>query len=106
VPVACLILKVMLEEMPRHGPKLIEELRRVGAEIDQQAKIELADLYPKDSDKAAPITYLWGAHRRLRVSKLRSRNSAHAVLLAVQIARPQACTPSQCGAAKEHCSIH
>ena len=32
-PVACLILKVMLEDIPRHGPKLAEELRRVGAEI-------------------------------------------------------------------------
>ena len=27
-PVACLILKVMLEDIPRHGPKLAEELRR------------------------------------------------------------------------------
>ena len=58
-PVACLILKVMLEEIPRHGPKLIEELRRVGAEIDRKVKIELGDLYPKDSDKAVPIAYLW-----------------------------------------------
>ncbi len=32
-PVACLILKVMLEDIPRHGPELAEELRRVGAEI-------------------------------------------------------------------------
>jgi adenine-specific DNA methylase len=34
-PVACLILKVMLEDIPRHGPELAEELRRVGAEIKQ-----------------------------------------------------------------------
>lgn len=32
-PVACLILKVTLEDIPRYGPKLAEELRRVGAEI-------------------------------------------------------------------------
>src|SRR5262249_27494936 len=32
-PVACLILKVMLEDIPRHGPQLAEELRLVGAEI-------------------------------------------------------------------------
>ena len=32
-PVACLILKVMLEDIPRHGPELAEELRRVGKEI-------------------------------------------------------------------------
>jgi adenine-specific DNA methylase len=58
-PVACLILKVMLEDIPRHGPELAEELRRVGAEIKQQAEKELADLYPRDSDGATPIAYLW-----------------------------------------------
>ncbi|MBI2505334.1 MAG: DUF1156 domain-containing protein, partial [Candidatus Latescibacteria bacterium] len=34
-PVACLILKVMLEEIPRHGQALAEELRRVGAEVKE-----------------------------------------------------------------------
>jgi len=58
-PVACLILKVMLEDIPRHGAKLAEELRRVGAEIKKQAEKELADLYPKDPDGATPIAYLW-----------------------------------------------
>ncbi len=47
-PVACLILKVMLEDIPRHGPALADELRRVGAEIKRKAEKELADLYPKD----------------------------------------------------------
>ncbi len=41
-PVACLILKVMLEDIPRHGPELAEELRRVGAKIKQEAEKELA----------------------------------------------------------------
>lgn len=58
-PVACLILKVMLEDIPRHGPQLAEELRRVGAEIKRQAESELAELYPKDTDGATPIAYLW-----------------------------------------------
>ena len=58
-PVACLILKVMIEDIPRHGPKLAEELRRVWAEIKRQAEKELADLYPKDPDGAMPIAYLW-----------------------------------------------
>jgi adenine-specific DNA methylase len=58
-PVACLILKVMLEDIPRHGPELAEELRRVGAEIKSQAEKELADLYPKDPDGATPIAFLW-----------------------------------------------
>lgn len=58
-PVACLILKVMLEDIPRHGPELAEELRRVGAEIKREAEEELADLYPKDPDGSTPIAYLW-----------------------------------------------
>ena len=58
-PVACLILKVMLEDIPRHGPELADELRRVGAEIKTAAEKELADLYPRDPDGATPIAYLW-----------------------------------------------
>ncbi len=58
-PVACLILKVMLEDIPRHGPELAEELRRVGGEIKKQAEKELAEFYPKDEDGAVPIAYLW-----------------------------------------------
>ena len=58
-PVACLILKVMLEDIPRHGSGLADELRRAGAEIKAQAEKELAGLYPKDPDGAIPIAYLW-----------------------------------------------
>ena len=58
-PVACSILKVMLEDIPRYGLGLAEELRRVGGEIWQQAEQELVELYPKDPDGATPITFLW-----------------------------------------------
>ena len=58
-PVACLILKVMLEDIPRHGPDLADELRRVGKEIKHKAEKELAEFYPKDPDGATPIAYLW-----------------------------------------------
>ena len=58
-PVACLILKVMLEDIPRHGPKLADELRKVGGEIKRRAERELADLYPADPDGATPIAWLW-----------------------------------------------
>ena len=63
-PVACLILKVMLEDIPRHGSRLADELRRVGAEIKAKAERELADLYPKDPDGATPIAYLWARTMR------------------------------------------
>jgi adenine-specific DNA methylase len=36
--VACIILKELLEDIPRHGTELAEELRRVGAEIKQAAE--------------------------------------------------------------------
>ena len=58
-PVACLILKVMLEDIPRHGPELAKELRKVGAEIKAKAEEELTGLYPTDPDGATPIAYLW-----------------------------------------------
>ena len=58
-PVACLILKVILEDIPRHGPGLADELRKVGSEIKQAAERELADLYPADPDGSTPIAYLW-----------------------------------------------
>jgi putative DNA methylase len=50
---------VLLEDIPRYGPQLGEELRRVGAEIKAQAERELADLYLRDPDGATPIAYLW-----------------------------------------------
>jgi len=58
-PVACLILKTMLEDIPRHGPELAEELRRVGAEVKKAAEKELAEYYPADADGSRPIAYLW-----------------------------------------------
>jgi putative DNA methylase len=58
-PVACLILKVLLEDIPRHGPGLADELRRVGKAIKEQAERELAEFYPPDPDGARPIAYLW-----------------------------------------------
>ena len=58
-PVACLILKVMLEDVPRHGPGLADELRKAGGEIKAPAERALADLYPRDRDGATPIAWLW-----------------------------------------------
>jgi adenine-specific DNA methylase len=49
----------MLEDIPRHGPELADELRRVGAEVKKAAEKELAEFYPPDPDGARPIAYLW-----------------------------------------------
>jgi adenine-specific DNA methylase len=74
-PVACLILKVLLEDIPRyanaefrlmddkgkevvvHG--LADALRHVGRQIKEAAEKELAEFYPPDPDGARPIAYLW-----------------------------------------------
>jgi putative DNA methylase len=64
-PVACLILKVLLEDIPRHGAKLAQELREVGTRIKEEAERELAEFYPLDPPDPAtgvrprPIAYLW-----------------------------------------------
>lgn len=58
-PVACLILRAMLEDIPRRGPKFAVDLRRVGAEIKAAAEKEVAEFYPPDLDGARPIAYIW-----------------------------------------------
>jgi putative DNA methylase len=58
-PVAGLILKVMLEDIPRHGPDLADTFRRAGQVIDGAAENELAQFYPSDLDGGRPIVYLW-----------------------------------------------
>jgi len=58
-PLACLILKVMLEDIPRHAPELADELRRVGKEIKESAEKELKEFYPDDPDGSKPIAYVW-----------------------------------------------
>ena len=68
-PVACLVLKVMLENVPLHGPELADELRRVGGDVKRQAERELADLYPADHDGATPIAYLWARTVRCEAPK-------------------------------------
>jgi putative DNA methylase len=68
-PVACLILKVLLEDIPRHGPGLADELRRVGKQIKEVAEKELAEFYPPDPDGARPIAYLWARTVRCEAPK-------------------------------------
>ena len=58
-PVAVLLNKVVLEYIPKHGARLAEEVRRWGAWVKEQAEAELGRFYPKDSDGAVPIAYLW-----------------------------------------------
>ena len=58
-PVACLILKVLLETIPRGGPALSQEVLRLGEAIRESVEGELRDLYPPEADGARPVAYLW-----------------------------------------------
>jgi adenine-specific DNA methylase len=58
-PVACLIVKVMLEGIPRYGSGLVENLKQAGAKIKQAVEKELSEFYPIDPDGCKPIAYLW-----------------------------------------------
>ena len=58
-PVAGLILKTMLVDIPKNGRELAEELRRVAAEVQAKAQSLLSDYYPNEVDGSKPLTYLW-----------------------------------------------
>ncbi len=103
-PVACLILKVMLEDIPRHGPGLADELRKAGAEIKRQAENELAEFYPHDPGGARPIAYLWarivrcespdcGAEIPLVRSFWLSKKTSRRRALRPKVVRPRGGTP-------------
>ncbi len=58
-PVAVLLNKVVLEYIPKYGQTLANEVRKWGEWIKKEAEKELAEFYPKDSNGANPIAYLW-----------------------------------------------
>jgi hypothetical protein len=58
-PVACLIEKATLEDIPRGGPELPDRIRRIGTEVIAAAGMELAEFYPTAPDGSKAITYLW-----------------------------------------------
>lgn len=58
-PVACLILKVMLEEIPASSPDIIDKLRTIGDETIKKIQEELKEYYPDDSDGSKPVAYIW-----------------------------------------------
>ncbi len=58
-PVAALLLKVVLEDIPRYGERLAEGVRTWGAWIKERVEADLGRFYPPDADGAVPIAYLW-----------------------------------------------
>jgi adenine-specific DNA methylase len=58
-PVAVLLNKVVLEDIPRFGQKLTDGVREAGTWIKGEAEKELAEFFPQDPDGATPIAFLW-----------------------------------------------
>jgi adenine-specific DNA methylase len=58
-PVAFLILKTMLDAVPRHGAAIGAQFYRLAEEVRNLAAKKLEGLYPLDPDGAVPIAYLW-----------------------------------------------
>jgi len=58
-PVSSLILKVMLEDLPRQGAGFQHDLRVAFDRLISDVRLDLREVYPTDPDGAQPITYLW-----------------------------------------------
>lgn len=58
-PVAALLLKVVLEEIPRYGTRLADAVREWGAILKREQLLEIGDFYPVGSDSAIPVAFLW-----------------------------------------------
>ena len=58
-PVAVLILKCTLEYPQRYGRKLIDDVKRWGSWVLEEAKKEIGRFYPEDEDGSIPVGYIW-----------------------------------------------
>lgn len=58
-PIPVLLNKVILEDIPKFGLELANEVRKCALWINNEAEKELNEFYPKDADGAKPIAYLW-----------------------------------------------
>jgi adenine-specific DNA methylase len=58
-PVANLILKCTLEYPQKHGSLLVEDVKKWGKWVLEQAKEEIGRFYPTDEDGSIPVGYIW-----------------------------------------------
>jgi Adenine-specific DNA methylase containing a Zn-ribbon len=58
-PVANLILKCTLEYPQKYGSLLVEDVRKWGKWVLEQAKEEIGRFYPTDEDGSIPVGYIW-----------------------------------------------
>lgn len=58
-PIALLILRVLLEELPRHAGELLGQLDHWTAGADATLREAAGGVYPHDANGAVPTAYLW-----------------------------------------------
>jgi putative DNA methylase len=58
-PVPVLLNKVVLEYIPTHGKRLVDEFRSCSRRIQEDIASELAPYYPKEADGTESAGYLW-----------------------------------------------
>jgi len=58
-PVACLILKVKLNDIPLHHDDLDNRIYEAAEHVKRAVVRQLSELYPTDSDNGRPIAYIW-----------------------------------------------
>jgi adenine-specific DNA methylase len=58
-PVACLILKTKLVDIPKKGSYLHKLVAETASKIGNTLEQELAEIYPRDSVSSRPISYIW-----------------------------------------------
>lgn len=58
-PIAGLICKVLLEDVPRHGSLLIDALKREVAALNTALKAQISAFYPARISGEEPTAYLW-----------------------------------------------
>jgi putative DNA methylase len=63
-PVACLVLRTMLESIPRYGSELAQRFRAESAQLEQGAEREIARYYPKEPNGQYPFAYVWARTAR------------------------------------------
>jgi adenine-specific DNA methylase len=68
-PVACLILRALLDDIPRLGDGLKEKFSNAGADIGKRALEALRDVYPEDPDGCQPFAYFWARTVRCEAPK-------------------------------------
>lgn len=59
-PVACLIEKVLLEDVPARGMDFVEKVRTFSLGLKERVGKELMQFYPLEEDGGRPSAYIWG----------------------------------------------